>query len=174
MGRDAFRSTMAQFPTGVAVVTIRGDREPRGITVNSLTSVSLDPPTLLVCFDRRSAALEHLTGRRVFAANVLTADQQPLAARFGRRETAENPHALDEGMSVDVDGVPILVGALASIVCDVVDTFDSGSHTIVLASPRRIVPHPAPADVHALGFWRSRYFPVRGADSDHDIKEAGR
>jgi flavin reductase (DIM6/NTAB) family NADH-FMN oxidoreductase RutF/DNA-binding MarR family transcriptional regulator len=161
VGREDFRSTMAEFPTGVAVVTIGSGAMHRAVTVNSLTSVSLDPPLLLVCFDRRSTALERLRRSGRFAANLLTAEQQHLAVRFGRRETAESLHSLDEGTWTDVDGVPALAGALAAIVCDVVETFEAGSHTIVLAEPRRIVAHPARETAEALGFWRSRYLPVR-------------
>jgi flavin reductase (DIM6/NTAB) family NADH-FMN oxidoreductase RutF/predicted transcriptional regulator len=158
--RDVFRRAMSEFMTGVAVVTVGQAGDRRGITVNSLTSVSLEPPTLLICLDQRSPTLERLLRTRAFAANILSVDQLPLAQRFGRRETKDNPHSLDDQMSVDLDGVPVLVGALAAIVSDIVDTYEAGTHTIVLASVRRIVIGDPFASRGALGYWRSRYIAV--------------
>jgi len=166
--RDEFRHAMSQFPTGVALVTISANGERRGITVNSLTSVSLEPPMLLVCFHRNSAVLERLKRVRTFAVNVLSTDQQEIATRFGRPETAGNSHSLDDAMASDIDGVPTLADCLTAIVCDIEVTFEAGSHTVVLASPRRIVARHRQGR-GALGFWQSRYLPV----GDRNLDERG-
>jgi flavin reductase (DIM6/NTAB) family NADH-FMN oxidoreductase RutF/DNA-binding IscR family transcriptional regulator len=158
--RDVFRRAMAQFVTGVAVLTVGQNGDRRGITVNSLTSVSLEPPTLLVCLDQRSPTLERLLRAGKFAANILSLEQRSLAERFGRRESAENPHSLENDMSADVEGVPALADALASIICDIVHTYEAGTHTIVLASVRNVVFGDPDAQRGALGFWRSSYLGV--------------
>src|SRR4051794_23219207 len=83
---DQLRLAMGQFATGVTVVTSR-DRAgaPVGTTANAVTSVSLDPPLVLVCLDRTSLTLRALRGHRAFAVNVLAEEQRELCAAFARR-----------------------------------------------------------------------------------------
>ncbi len=157
-----FRLAMSQFLTGVAVVTVKDGSSPRAMTVNSLTSVSLDPPILLVCFDRRSPSLKALQKNKEFGISILSRSQQALAARFGRKETHDNPHTLEEGMCEEVGGLPLLAGSLAQIVCDLEQTFEAGSHTVIFGAPREVSLHKSAA-TDALGFWRSKYVQVRPA-----------
>jgi flavin reductase (DIM6/NTAB) family NADH-FMN oxidoreductase RutF/predicted transcriptional regulator len=152
-----FRSAMSQFLTGVAVVTVGDTDAPRCITVNSLTSVSLDPPILLVCFDRRSPSLAALLQRRSFGISILSEGQRHLADRFGSRETVENPHAVEPEIRDELGGVPMLAGALAQIVCDIEQSLEAGSHTVIFGTPRTIAIHDASAQANALGYWRSGY-----------------
>ncbi len=155
-----FRLAMSQFLTGVAVVTVKDGSAPRAMTVNSLTSVSLDPPILLVCFDRRSPSLKALQRNKEFGISILSRSQQALAARFGRKETNDNPHTLEDGICEEVGGLPLLAGSLAQIVCDLEQTFEAGSHTVIFGAPREVSLHQS-AMAGALGFWRSKYVQVR-------------
>ncbi|MCM2420620.1 flavin reductase family protein [Streptomyces sp. RKAG293] len=88
-----FRASSRLWPTGVAVLTTKdATGAPHGTTVNSLTTISLDPPLLLVSLGSSSRALEHISDTRVFALNVLSRDQEPLAQNFaqpGRRGGAD-------------------------------------------------------------------------------------
>ncbi|MDO8280941.1 MAG: flavin reductase [Burkholderiaceae bacterium] len=154
-----FRQAMAQFMTGVAVVTVMDDDGPRAITVNSLTSVSLSPPMLLVCFDRRSRALKALMSRKSFGVSILSSEQQALAARFGRKEASDNPHTLEDGICHQVDSVPLITGALAQIICDMAQSLEAGSHTVVFGTPRQ-VEITSQTQPSALGYWRSGYVHV--------------
>src|ERR1700749_3847552 len=81
-----FRQAMGHFATGVTVVTsIDGAGEPVGTTASAVSSLSLDPPLVLVCFDLGSLTLRAIRGHGAFAVNVLSAPQQHLSANFARR-----------------------------------------------------------------------------------------
>src|ERR1700723_4585114 len=84
-----FRQAMGHFATGVTVVTSIGDDgEPVGTTASAVTSLSLDPPLVLVCFDRTSMTLRAIRGHGAFVVNVLAAPQERLSANFARRGLA--------------------------------------------------------------------------------------
>lgn len=126
--RQRFRAVMGRFATGVAVVTARDDRGAVGMTTNAVTSLSLDPLLLLVCFDRdaRTLPVVRETGR--FGVNVLRAGQQDLAGRFASKLPVDEkfgdlPHALELG-------VPVLEDVLAWVVCDLRELLPGGDHVI--------------------------------------------
>lgn len=126
-----FRSTCALFPTGVTVVTrTMRDGRPYGMTVSSFTSVSLDPPMILICVDRRSGFVADLLPGVPFAVNVLRDDQQPLAVRFSR------PPELGRFSNVDwkesTAGVPLLAGAVGVFLCETTAVTIGGDHLIVV------------------------------------------
>jgi len=155
-----FRAAMAQFLTGVAVVTVREGATPRAITVNSLTSVSLDPPILLICFDRRSPSLKALQANKSFGVSILSQQQRNLAVRFGQRETRENPHTMESEICDELHGVPTIAGALAQIVCELEQSLEAGSHTVVFGAPREVAFHDSQPTGNALGYWRSKFVEV--------------
>ncbi|GAA3040164.1 flavin reductase family protein [Streptosporangium longisporum] len=124
----ALRDALGQFATGVAVVTAatgRGDR--LGVTVNSFTSVSLDPPLVLWCLSRRAPSAPAFAEAGRFAVNVLAAGQEhlsrrfatPLPDKFAGVETVLTP-----------GGVPVLAGTLAHFACRTVTTYEGGDHLI--------------------------------------------
>lgn len=156
---ESFRLAMSQFLTGVAVVTVKDGDTFRAITVNSLTSVSLNPPMLLICFDRRSRCLQVINDSRSFGVSILSRAQQHLATRFGRRDAEGNSHEVESDLCDEIDGVPLLSNSLAGVVCDLDQSFQAGSHTVVLGMPRKVIMESAlSGDV--LGFWRSKYVHV--------------
>ncbi len=126
-----FRHAIGHFATGVTVVTSVGpDGEPVGTTANAVSSLSLDPPLILVCFDRASVTLDAIAAHGAFAVNVLGARQQHLSANFARR-----------GLAAAWDGVrhrpgptgsPRLDGVLASLECTVEHRLEGGDHEIVV------------------------------------------
>lgn len=135
---------MGAFPTGVTVVTAMDeDGAPLGLTVNSFTSVSLDPPLVLVCIDTGSSSHDRLVASGSFAVNVLAAEHDALARRF-----ASNPA---EGRFDDVSwapgptGAPILAGMAAWLACTVEDVFPGGDHSIVVGRVTEAQATPAPA-----------------------------
>ena len=124
-----FRHTMSQFVTGVAVVTARGrDGRALGMTASSVTSLSLDPPMLLVCVGRDAEIHDVLLEAERFAVNILRAGQADLARRFAARE---RQHLDEPEAVVSPSGVPMLATALARIECRRRDNFSAGDHTIV-------------------------------------------
>jgi 3-hydroxy-9,10-secoandrosta-1,3,5(10)-triene-9,17-dione monooxygenase reductase component len=124
----AFRDTLGTFPTGVAVVTANGPGGPAGLTTNAFTSLSLDPPLVLVCFDRGSRTLAVVRESRRFAVNVLRAGQEGLAALFAGK--APHPEKFAAVTHTADHGVPVLDDALAWMVCDLEALHPGGDHEI--------------------------------------------
>ena len=124
-----FRRACSRFATGIAVATTSGPGgEPHGLTVNSFTSVSLEPPIVLVCVDYRCNILQHFRAHSHFGINILAADQQALSARF-----AERVGDRFDGIGWrrgETSGVPLLAGSLALFECKVSQIVESGDHAV--------------------------------------------
>ena len=128
MDTRSFRDTLGRFPTGVAVVTATGAGGPAGLTTNAFSSLSLDPPLIIVCFDRGSRTLDVVREGRRFAVNVLRAGDEDLARLFAGK--APHPEKF-EAVTHTVDhGVPVLDDALAWMVCDLEALHPGGDHEI--------------------------------------------
>jgi flavin reductase (DIM6/NTAB) family NADH-FMN oxidoreductase RutF len=124
----AYRDTIGQFATGVTIVTTTGPGGPAGMTTNAVTSLSLDPLLLLVCFDLGSRTLEVVRGSRRFAVNVLRADDVELAAVFSSKRVAREK--FDSVTHTEAHGVPVLDTALAWIACELRELLPGGDHAI--------------------------------------------
>jgi flavin reductase (DIM6/NTAB) family NADH-FMN oxidoreductase RutF len=124
----AFRRALGQFASGVTVLTTRGaDGQPRGLTVSAFCSVSLHPPLVLACVDRRADANAGLRESGLFAISVLGEDQEDVSRRFalrGAQKFSETP--LVEGRH----DVPLVKGALAHLECRVRSFHEEGDHTV--------------------------------------------
>jgi flavin reductase (DIM6/NTAB) family NADH-FMN oxidoreductase RutF len=121
---------MGHFATGVTVITsIRTSGELHGLTANAFTSVSLVPPLLLVCIDKKAESYPCFDESKVFTVNVLAADQEAISRRF-----AVTGGDKFEGVSykVGANGAPILDGVLAYLECRVTQKIDGGDHTIYI------------------------------------------
>ncbi|UJA18985.1 flavin reductase family protein [Thermoleophilia bacterium SCSIO 60948] len=132
MSQRAFRDAMGRFPTGVAVVSSRqGDGALRATTVNALSSVSLEPPTVLVCLDLASFTLAAVRDSKRFAINVLAEDHRDLSDHFAvRGSPAEEVDAW-----VDPEHpTPLVRGAVAHVECELERVIESGDHAIVLGA----------------------------------------
>ncbi|HEX6478937.1 MAG TPA: flavin reductase family protein [Ktedonobacteraceae bacterium] len=127
-----FRTTMARFATGVTVVTTTLDSTYFGLTVNAFCSVSLNPPLILVSLDLRSQTYTSIRQSGVFAVNVLTQEQEPLALRFARKDLASKTFD-DIAIRVgETTGVPLFADALARIECRVSNEYPGGDHALML------------------------------------------
>ncbi len=152
------RRTMGHFATGVTVVTAR-DRAGRafGTTANSLTSVSLEPPLLLVCLTHGSETLAAIRDAGRFGVNVLRAGQRDLSDRFARPADARTWFGVRSHVS---DGIPVLDDALASLECELHDAVEAGDHHVVFGrvlAADHIDDEPAP-----LLYFRGRYAAIGG------------
>lgn len=126
--QQRFREVIGLFATGVAVVTCTGPDGPTGLTTNAVTSLSLDPLLLLVCFDNGARTLPTVRASGRFAVNILAEGGEDLARVFaskqlGREKFAAVTHKVDHG-------VPVLDDALAWLVCDLRELLPGGDHTI--------------------------------------------
>lgn len=130
------RRTMGRFATGVAVVTtLAPGGQPHGMTLNSLTSVSLDPPMLLVCFTQGARTGGAVIDSRRFAVSILGARQDPIARRFA---SGGADHFAGLPVTYGEHDVPVVPGALAHIECGVERHLTAGDHVIVVGDVHRI------------------------------------
>lgn len=146
-----FRSVMGSFPTGVTVVTARdADGAPLGLTVNAITSVSLDPPQLLICLakHRYTATAVRETGK--FAVNFLGRDQQDVAALFASQAEAKFDTINARRGELDL---PLIPGSLAQAECSVRSIVEAGDHLIFIGE----VVAGTVSDGQPLMFYRRNY-----------------
>ena len=122
-----FRRVLGHFPTGVVVVTAMGARGPVGLSVNSFTAVSLVPPLVAFCADRRSGSWAVMRSGRAFCVNVLAEDQEAVSRVFATRG-ADKFEGI--GWSPAPSGSPRLAGALAWVDCTIEAIHDGGDHEI--------------------------------------------
>ena len=140
----------------MAIVTCQGSDGPAGLTTNAVTSLSLDPLLLLVCFDNSSRTLALVRESRRFAVNVLRAGQEDLAAMFASKRLPEEKF---EAVTHTVaHGVPVLDDALAWVACDLVELLPGGDHTIGIGA----VVEGGASEGDPLVFFRGAYAAIRG------------
>lgn len=150
----ALRNAIGHFATGVTVVTaLDGGGHPFGTTANAVSSLSLDPPLVLICLKQGSETLAALTASGSFAINVLRDDQQDLAHRFAGKAAADTWAGVDH--EPGLVGAPRLAGALATLECTLHDVADGGDHRIVVG---RVLAVEHPDDhVSPLVFYRGGF-----------------
>ena len=129
MDPQALRSVCANWATGVTVITSGSTARTTGLTVNSFTSVSLDPALILVCIHNDSGELPVLRRTGAFAVNILAADQEELCRSFASRHTR---HSAKADTRPGITGVPVLSDALAYLECRIEREVDAGDHVIVI------------------------------------------
>jgi flavin reductase (DIM6/NTAB) family NADH-FMN oxidoreductase RutF len=129
---DRLRTAMRRIASSVGILATDGASGRAGVTVSSLCSLSLDPPSVLCCLHSKSRALEVLLANGVFTANFLAADQSAVADVFAGRVSAlnENRFSIGEWQPM-VTGAPALVGAICSFDCQIAAAFEFGTHKIV-------------------------------------------
>ena len=126
---DQFRHVMGNFATGITVVTTRdADGQPCGLTVNSFTSVSLEPLLVLVCFDKRLSSLQAFKNSKRFGISMLSKEQEDLSRMFAKRESERPDSLYFEGRR----GMPLLKNSLAVMECETIDIYPGGDHLIFL------------------------------------------
>ena len=120
------REAFGLYPTGVTIVTSRIGERIHGMTANSFTSVSLDPPLLLICIDNRARMLEAIRESGTFGLSVLSREQQHISQHFAR---PGNQSDIAFGTRA---GVPMIEGAIAHFACRLYADYAAGDHTIFL------------------------------------------
>jgi flavin reductase (DIM6/NTAB) family NADH-FMN oxidoreductase RutF len=155
-----YRRACAQFTTGITVVTVADSHgHPHGITMNSFSSVSLDPPLVLVSIDLRNAILGHFLSSPVFAINILAEHQERLSRRFS--SPAENRFN-EVDWHAAASGTPLLDGALAHLECAMVRTFETGDHVVLIGEVKRAA---FSEGVKPLVYFNSSYRNLESGDS---------
>jgi flavin reductase len=149
------RRAFGAFATGVTVVTV-GGAAPRGMTANSFTSVSLDPPLVLVCVGKEARMHHSLGLAPAFAVSVLGADQEHVARHFADRSRPLGAGQFDAvgWRPGTATGAPVVNGAPAHFECAAWRTYDGGDHTIHVG---RVLAWEESPDQEALLFHHGRF-----------------
>ena len=148
----AYRDTIGHFASGVTIVTSTGPSGPAGMTTNAVSSLSLDPLLLLVCFERSSRTLAVVRESRRFAVNILPADEAELAAVFASKRVAREK--FESITHVDAHGVPVLDAALAWLACELRELYPGGDHVIGIGE---VVGMGSGTERPPLVYYRGRY-----------------
>lgn len=168
-----FREVMGHFATGISVVTtLEGDR-PQGITVNAFSSVSLDPPLVMVALDRRRFITPMVRAAGRYGVNVLGEDQQSLSDCFAHAPVSPGRESFcGASWTPGPTGLPLIDGSIATLECTIVETFSAGDHDLFIGRVDSLE-HRRPG-VAPLLYFRRRYLHVRdGADSPVEGKPEG-
>jgi 3-hydroxy-9,10-secoandrosta-1,3,5(10)-triene-9,17-dione monooxygenase reductase component len=145
-----FRGAMASFPAGVTIITTEVEGKPCGTTVSAFSSLSLDPPLVLVCLAKTSRTLQEVRRSGRFCVNILAAGQEDMAYAFAKSGANDRFDTTDYASGVIGD--PVLAGCAATVECSLHESFAGGDHDILVGRPQRIAVDPAAAPlVHARG-----------------------
>lgn len=159
---DVFRAVMGHFVTGVTVVTAFDRDRPFGITVNALSSVSLQPPLVMVALDRRRFLTPIVQADGRYAVNVLGEDQQALSDCFAGAPVVPGRDAFcGAAWHPGPTGLPLLEGAIATLECTVVQTFSAGDHDLFIGRVDTL--GSGPGEAMPLLFYRRRYLRIEHA-----------
>lgn len=158
-----FRRAMRQLTGGVSVITAGRGRDISGMTVTSVSSLSVDPPALIVSINREASSWPLVKRYGFFGVNILASDQIDIAERFtGKGGLKGADRFSGANWMTRASGVPLLAGALAAIDCEVEDIVERHSHAIVIG---RVLDVAVSARTAALAYWQGRYVAI---DQDED------
>ena len=158
-----FRGAMRHLTGGVSVITAGRGRDITGMTVTSVTSMSVDPPTLLVSINRDASSFPLIQRLGTFGVNILTADQLDIAERFAGKGGLKGADRFAGAQwTAGTSGVPLLGGALAALDCEVEEIVERHSHGIVIG---RVLDIRSSSRNAALAYWHGQYVAV---DQDED------
>jgi flavin reductase (DIM6/NTAB) family NADH-FMN oxidoreductase RutF len=152
-----FRRVLGHFASGVTIVTTSdGDGRPAGLTASAFTSVSLEPPLVLVCIDHKSQSHAPLVEGGRFAVNILCIEQQSLSRKFATTRLDKF-----EGVTYRVSplGLPLIADALAHLECVTVSTHVEGDHTILVG---RVEEAASSGTGEPLLYFRGQYSRLHG------------
>jgi len=153
-----FRNAMRQLTGGVSVITAGKGRDISGMTVTSVSSLSVDPPSLIVSLNRESSSWPLVKRYGFFGVNILTSDQVDIAERFtGKGGLKGADRFAGAPWTTRASGVPLLADALAAIDCEVEDIVERLSHAIVIG---RVLDVAVSARTAALAYWQGRYVAI--------------
>jgi len=158
-----FRNAMRRLTGGVSVITAGIGWDISGMTVTSVSSLSVDPPALIVSINREASSWPLVRRYGFFGVNILTSDQIDIAERFTGKDGLKGAERFAGAhWTTRVSGVPLLTDALAVIDCEVEDVVERHSHAIVIG---RVLDVAVSTRTAALAYWQGRYVAI---DQDED------
>jgi flavin reductase (DIM6/NTAB) family NADH-FMN oxidoreductase RutF len=155
LNSEMLRRTFGSFATGVTVVTV-GGASPHGMTANSFTAVSLDPPLVLICVERNAIMHEALTRTGLFGVSVLRAGQQDVARYFADRRRPMGMEQFQDTACLPGArcGAPLIADAVAHFECELWRSYDGGDHSIFVG---RLLSMAGGTEEDALVFLRGKF-----------------
>ncbi len=161
---EHFTAAMARAATGVTIVTTDGEAGRLGMTVSAFSSVSAEPPLLLVCINRKSPLIGAVGSNGVFCVNLLSTRQRALADKFAGRPHIGDPYSFDEDLwHSRHTGAPVLIGSVAHFDCSVESAHDAGSHRIFIGRVRH-----ADSNEHTPLVYNAREYQQTAQLQEHD------
>ena len=153
---ENLRAAMRAWSAGVTVVTTVYEGQAHGMTVNSFTSISLDPAMITISLQGESRTHELLIKSHVFGLTILSADQSTISDRFAGRTPGIEDRFVDLKTDTLVSGSPLIVGGLAWLDCRVAQTFDAGMNTLFIAEvlAAQAFGTEQPLIYHSRKYWR--------------------
>ena len=150
-----FRGAMRQLTGGVSVITAGRGKDISGMTVTSVSSLSVDPPALIVSVNRDASSWPLVKRYGFFGVSILTSDQIDVAERFAGKDGLKGAERFAGAQwTTRASGVPLLVGALAAIDCEVEEVVERHSHAIVIG---RVLDVEVSERTAALAYWQGQY-----------------
>ena len=127
---DTFKELMKRFASGVTLITFENEGILSGLTVSSFCSLSMNPPLILICIDKKIPSHDFLKNGASFGVNICTSEQGKLAWDFANSNVDKNELILSLNHRITDDKVPLLNDCLASMECTLKETYEGGDHTI--------------------------------------------
>ena len=149
---ERFRLAMRRVAATVNVISLTVEGRPLGITATAVSSLSMEPPSLLVCINQGATVHASMADMENFRVNILHRDQEDIARMFADRSREEQRFA--DGWELSPDGPPLLVGAQASVLCRRIDQHRFGTHSIFIGVIEDVCVRD---DVAPLLYWSGRY-----------------
>ncbi|HZP45392.1 MAG TPA: flavin reductase family protein [Candidatus Binataceae bacterium] len=154
--RNELRRVMGHFATGVTVITtVSKSGTPYGLTANAFTSVSLEPPLLLIAVDKKAESYPFFNESKVFTVNILSDEQESLSRKFA---VSGGDKFQGVAYRMGANGAPILEGALAYLECKLFAAYDGGDHTLFLGE----IEQAETRELKPLLFYRGGYRSISG------------
>jgi flavin reductase (DIM6/NTAB) family NADH-FMN oxidoreductase RutF len=160
-----FRAVMRRLAGGVSIITAGRDDDITGMTVTSLTSLSADPPRLLVSLNRQASSFALIERDRLFGINILGSDQQELAARFSNGRLKGKERFEGAAWFPGSSGVPLLADSVAAVECQIEEIIERHSHAMIVG---RLLSMDLSRRLSGLIYWNGQYIEI-DHDSDLDI-----
>lgn len=158
VSQSDFRGAMRQLTGGVSVITAGRGKDISGMTVTSVSSLSVDPPALIVSINRGASSWPLLKRYGFFGVNILTSDQIEIAERFTGKDGLKGAERFAGAeWTTRASGVPLLVGALAAIDCEVEEIVERHSHAILIG---RVLDLQLSTRTAALAYWQGQYVAI--------------
>jgi len=133
-----FKNALKLWASGVTVVTVQSEQGPKGMTATSFSSVSVDPPQILVCLNQSTETGAAVLAEQLFAVNILTAEQQAVSNGFAGGDSQEQRFAQVDWLAGE-NGAPLLTQALVSLECKLVQQLQAGTHWIVIGEVQKVI-----------------------------------